>query len=38
VIKGYELPIPPAINIESSIDTIKMAAVNNARNNHGLNI
>lgn len=39
VIKGWELPIPSAINIDQvPIDSIKMAAVNNAKNNHSLDL
>lgn len=39
VIKGWELPVPPAFNIdEKFIDRIEIAAVNNALNYHDLDL
>ena len=39
VVKGYELPIPSGVNLDKlDIDFIKMSALNNAKNNHNLDL
>ena len=39
VINGWELPVPPAIEVdEKSIDRIKIAAINMAKNHHNLDL
>lgn len=39
VYKGYELPIPPAFNPnDENVNKIRQAAVNNAKNNHNLDL